>query len=180
VVLIALQSALTGILAILIVYNAVIACCKQNPHRKRRKEMGKQNTSRSPPFSEHAFTNNPTEKMQRDTLTPLDARNSLLLERNKSGDAFSLNNMPESKLPLARNTSPERYHSSTLEPANPYASPATFNRPLTPSTPYSGVDQSSERLLNSAAPMGREPTLPNVGGYGGGYPSYRAPPRSQY
>ena len=41
VVLIAVQSALTGVLAILIAWNAIIACCKQNPHRKRRKEMGK-------------------------------------------------------------------------------------------------------------------------------------------
>jgi hypothetical protein len=41
VVLIAVQSALTGILAILIVWNAVNQCCKENPHRKRRKETGK-------------------------------------------------------------------------------------------------------------------------------------------
>ncbi|OTB06439.1 hypothetical protein M426DRAFT_110791 [Hypoxylon sp. CI-4A] len=41
VVLIALQSALAGILAILIAWNAIVACCKQNPHRKRRKELGK-------------------------------------------------------------------------------------------------------------------------------------------
>lgn len=41
VVLIAVQSALTGVLAILIVWNAFNACCKDNPHRKRRKEMGK-------------------------------------------------------------------------------------------------------------------------------------------
>lgn len=41
VVLIAVQSALTGILAILVIWNAGIACCKENPHRKRRKEMGK-------------------------------------------------------------------------------------------------------------------------------------------
>lgn len=41
VVLIAVQSALTGILAILIAWNAIIACCKQNPHRKRRKDLGK-------------------------------------------------------------------------------------------------------------------------------------------
>ena len=40
VVLIAVQSTLTGVLAILIAWNAVIACCKENPHRKRRKEMG--------------------------------------------------------------------------------------------------------------------------------------------
>lgn len=41
VVLIAVQSALAGTLAILIAWNAIVACCKQNPHRKRRKEMGK-------------------------------------------------------------------------------------------------------------------------------------------
>ena len=41
VVLISIQSALTGILALLIVWNAIIACVKMNPHRQRRKEMGK-------------------------------------------------------------------------------------------------------------------------------------------
>lgn len=41
VVLIAIQAALTGLLAILIAWNAIIAICKENPHRKRRKEMGK-------------------------------------------------------------------------------------------------------------------------------------------
>jgi len=41
VVLIAVQGGLTAVLAILIAWNAIIACCKQNPHRKRRKELGK-------------------------------------------------------------------------------------------------------------------------------------------
>lgn len=41
VVLIAIQSVLTGTLAILIGVNAVISIIKQNPHRKRRKEAGK-------------------------------------------------------------------------------------------------------------------------------------------
>ncbi|TQS36485.1 hypothetical protein Golomagni_03063 [Golovinomyces magnicellulatus] len=41
VVLIAVQSILTGFLAILIATNAIIMLCKQNPHRKRRKEAGK-------------------------------------------------------------------------------------------------------------------------------------------
>lgn len=41
VVLIAVQSTLTGILAILIAWNALIGCIKENPHRKRRKELGK-------------------------------------------------------------------------------------------------------------------------------------------
>lgn len=41
VVLIAVQASLTGILAILIAVNAIIVCCRQNPHRKKRKEQGK-------------------------------------------------------------------------------------------------------------------------------------------
>lgn len=153
VALIAVQAALAGILAILIIYNAVVACVKANPHRKRRKEM---------------------EKMQRDmdTLTPLDARNSLLLDPiNKNephATAFSLgDHVHESKQPLARGQSPERYMGA--EPNNPYSLPS-YNRPITSGQPYAG-DQSHEQLLGSAAPMGREPALPNVGGYGG----YRRP-----
>ncbi|KAA8650006.1 hypothetical protein EYZ11_005010 [Aspergillus tanneri] len=61
IVLIAVQSALTGILAILIAVNAIILCCRENPHAKRRKEA---------------------EKLNRDMddLTPLDARESLLMD----------------------------------------------------------------------------------------------------
>ena len=40
VVLIVMQSALTGILGILIAVNSIVICCKQNPHRRRRKEAG--------------------------------------------------------------------------------------------------------------------------------------------
>ena len=40
VVLIAVQSVLTASLAILIAVNAIIFCCKENPHRKRRKAAG--------------------------------------------------------------------------------------------------------------------------------------------
>lgn len=40
VVLIVVQSALTGILALLLIVNSIVVCCKQNPHRKRRKEAG--------------------------------------------------------------------------------------------------------------------------------------------
>lgn len=40
VILIGVQSALTAALATLIAVNAIINCCKLNPHRKRRKEAG--------------------------------------------------------------------------------------------------------------------------------------------
>lgn len=158
VVLIAIQSTLTGILAILIAWNAIVACVKENPHRKRRKEM---------------------EKMHRDVLTPLDARNSLLLERPKSDGSTTFavsETVQDVKQPLARNASPDRYMSA--EPANPYAANA-YARPETPSYPVD--DQIHEKpLLGGAAPMsGREPTVPNMGGYDdGGYGGY--PPNNGY
>jgi hypothetical protein len=40
-VLVVVQASLTGVLAILIAVNAIIMCCKENPHRKKRKEAGK-------------------------------------------------------------------------------------------------------------------------------------------
>ena len=40
-VLVVVQASLTGVLAILIAINAIIICCKQNPHRKKRKAAGK-------------------------------------------------------------------------------------------------------------------------------------------
>ena len=41
VVLIAIQSALTILLVVLILWHAFEACCRANPHRQRRKDMGK-------------------------------------------------------------------------------------------------------------------------------------------
>ncbi|KAL9053260.1 MAG: hypothetical protein Q9162_004868 [Coniocarpon cinnabarinum] len=57
VVLIVLQAVMTGLLAILIAINAIINCCRMNPHRKQRKENEK----------------------TKDDLTSLDAHNSLLM-----------------------------------------------------------------------------------------------------
>lgn len=59
-VLVVVQASLTGVLAILIAVNAIIICCKENPHRKKRKEAEKARDV--------------------DNLTPLDARNSLLMD----------------------------------------------------------------------------------------------------
>ncbi|KKY32930.1 hypothetical protein UCDDA912_g07097 [Diaporthe ampelina] len=107
VVLIAIQAALTGLLAILIAWNAIIAICKENPHRKRRKEM---------------------EKMRDlDNLTPLDARNSLLLDRKVSH-------------PDSDNFSVAKTKFDTKE----------SYRPLSPS----GDDQSHANLVSHAAPPG--------------------------
>jgi len=78
-VLIVMQSVLTGVLAILIAVNAIIAMCRMNPHRKARKDAGM-----SLPISHSVqgqkTNTSTTEKLNRDldNLTPLDARNSLL------------------------------------------------------------------------------------------------------
>jgi hypothetical protein len=70
-VLVVVQASLTGVLAILIAVNAIIICCKENPHRKKRKEAEKARDV--------------------DNLTPLDARNSLLMdpqEHNNKRSSF--------------------------------------------------------------------------------------------
>lgn len=67
VVLIVIQSALTGILAILIAWNALNACCKVNPHRKRRKELGK--LAQSPTFSVDRTPATDTTLQRRDSAT---------------------------------------------------------------------------------------------------------------
>ncbi|KAL2756249.1 hypothetical protein ACRALDRAFT_2104735 [Sodiomyces alcalophilus JCM 7366] len=186
VALIAVQSALTGILAILIIWNAVEACCKTNPHRKRRKEM---------------------EKMQRDmdTLTPLDARNSLLLDRKDpemgpNGETtFSMATTVEKRQSIkARAATPDPYDRAAAAMYNSYrhknsdsngsnGSTASY-RALTQGTAMMyghQRNQSRENLVSGAAPVGqdleRQPTLPNVGGGwdssydngGNGYSGYR-------
>lgn len=45
-VLVVMQAVLTGLLAILIAVNAIVICCKENPHRKKRKEAGKCNAKK--------------------------------------------------------------------------------------------------------------------------------------
>ncbi|KAF2640194.1 TRP-domain-containing protein [Massarina eburnea CBS 473.64] len=59
-VLVVMQAVLTGALAILIAVNAIVILCQQNPHRKKRKDAEK--------------------ARDLDNLTPLDARNSLLMD----------------------------------------------------------------------------------------------------
>ena len=69
VVLIVVQGVLTGVLAILIAVNALIFCIKKNPHRQARKEAEKEKLARD-----------------LDNLTPLDARNSMLMENMTQKD----------------------------------------------------------------------------------------------
>ncbi len=174
VVLIAVQSALTAVLAILIAVNAIIMCCKENPHRKRRKEAGKS----SNPTPNSSSSNPGTEKLNRDldNLTPLDARNSLLMDPAKMPMSSSTyDNDP--KYPLVKQQTPDSFMN---EPANPYSNATPMRsftpssqraftptqRPFTPQTHRTVHSvESQEHLLRSESPP-REPALPNLQGYG--------------
>jgi len=144
VVLIVVQSVLTGVLGILIAANAIIMCCKENPHRKRRKEL---------------------EKLNRDVdnLTPLDARNSLLMDPIRQPTAYG----HDAKYAHGKSDSSDGL---MREPANPYSggTPLDYYR-------NTGPIESRENLVHGAAPLGgrgvspprQEPTLPNIEGYAG-------------
>ncbi|KAI1755158.1 TRP-domain-containing protein [Xylaria castorea] len=159
VALIGVQSALAVALAILILWNTIISLCKKNPHQKRRKEM---------------------ESMQRDTLTPLDAHNSLLkVDWTKSDESntFSfaklatVGDSKESTGDISNlGPSPERYsNTSTGRGGSGYLQAPIQSRPLTPATPF-GANQSRENLIGHAASIDREPTIPNLGDFGGSRP----------
>jgi hypothetical protein len=145
VALIVTQSVLTGVLAILIAVNALIVCCKTNPHRQRRKEA---------------------EKLEREfNLTPLDARNSLLvdpeaLHKHAPSSAFSSDGRGAYSGTPTKDAFQRDYRD--------YSAGSGF-----------GSDRSTENLVKSAAPlssqhdrnlsgdtlMGRQPTLPMLQPY---------------
>jgi hypothetical protein len=141
IVLIVIQSTLTGVLAILIAWNAINACCKANPHRKRRKEL---------------------EKMEnmgvRDTLTPLSARNSLLMSNAAKPNMFNPSVRDEKS---GFRTSSGDAYGAAEEGLRPHLAPSggPMYRSLTPTLP-TDVNQS---LLSSAAPPGRYDPYANRG-----------------
>ncbi len=155
VVLVVVQSVLTAVLAILIAVNALIVCIKENPHRKRRREA---------------------EKLNRylDNLTPLDARNSLLMEPMAQHNTAYKGAAP----PIGPFSDPKgRYDAVPRRPASPtYTDTSAFTR-----APRFQREESNEHLVSSAASMGRrdrsvstspperQPTLPDLDfGFGHG------------
>ncbi len=154
VVLIVVQSVLTAVLAILIAVNALIVCIKENPHRRKRKEA---------------------EKINRDldNLTPLDARNSLLMEPMAQHNT-AYKGAPPVVGPFTDTKG--RYDPVPPRPASPtYTDTTSFTR-----TPRFQREESHENLVSSAAAMGhrdrsvstsppdRQPRLPDLN-FGGGY-----------
>lgn len=164
VVLIAVQSVLTAVLAILIAVNAMIVCIRENPHRKQRKQAGAFARTQSN-FVIISLTLT-LERINRDLddLTPLDARNSLLIDPT---DYKDVKNQPAKSYPLSTYSGRKSYDT------RPY-------RDETP--PPRRPRESSENLVSSAANMGygrdrsgspgsdgasspsagRQPTVPNL------------------
>lgn len=173
VVLIAVQSVLTIVLAILIAVNSIIICCKENPHRKRRKDAGVFYLSRSKHF--HLLIPS-IEKLNRDldNLTPLDARNSLLMDPVDYRDI---------KDPHTKGYPLSAYDSRTSVDA--LRTPYRDETP--PPRPKWAREESADHLVSSAASMGRthhrspspdsfasspplagrQPTVPDMGSYPG-------------
>ena len=152
VVLIVVQSVLTGVLAILIAVNALIFCIKKNPHRERRKLAEKEKLARD-----------------LDNLTPLDARNSMLMETMTQKDT-SYKAPIVSDSPFGVNRDNKGQYGAV--PRRSESPDSRLGRPLDrPSEPYR--DHSSDRLVGGAAGMGyrdhseagsREPRLPDMYG----------------
>lgn len=155
VVLIAVQSVLTLVLGILIAVNSIIVCVRENPHRKRRKEA---------------------EKLNRDldNLTPLDARNSLLMDPVDYKDVKDAKGFPLTAYAGRSSVDVLRPYRDELSP------PASRGRPG-----YKR-EESTDHLVSSAASMGhyrsvsrdsfqsntppaaaRQPTVPDVYSYPG-------------
>ncbi|KAL8972870.1 MAG: hypothetical protein Q9183_000297 [Haloplaca sp. 2 TL-2023] len=154
VVLIAVQSVLTVALAVLIAVNSIIVCCRENPHRKRRKAA---------------------EKVNRDldNLTPLDARNSLLMDPADYKDA--------------KDPHVQGYLMGTYSSRTSYDAVRPYRDETPPPRPWGARRESTENLVSSAAslghrhdrsnsresfgvsppPVSREPTVPDFGDYRG-------------
>ncbi|KAI9808724.1 MAG: hypothetical protein M1825_003876 [Sarcosagium campestre] len=146
VVLIAVQSALTGVLAILIAVNALIVCFRKNPHRQQRKEA---------------------EKLHRDldNLTPLDPRNSLLMDPVSNPKAPLVSEDPV--VQDGRRSPFVPYRDSTPPGARPYNARRESGSGLLTTAapmPYShNRTVSGESMGGSPPPVSRQPTLPNIG-----------------
>ncbi|KAK3669322.1 hypothetical protein LTR78_010784 [Recurvomyces mirabilis] len=146
IILIVVQCILTGLLAILLVVNALINCIRENPHRKARKAAEK-------------------NKLERDLddLTPLDARNSLLME-------------PMAQRPGVPGPPPYSDRKGRYDPVPRDHSPALGSERSLSRPPRFGREDDGARLVSDAASMGRrndrsvsrspdrQPTLPDVYG----------------
>ncbi|KAH8123372.1 hypothetical protein ACSS6W_007102 [Trichoderma asperelloides] len=156
-VMIAIQSTLTIALALLVGWNAINATIKMNPHRKRRKDMEKL-------------------REESDDLTPLDARNTMLIQSKADLEASMYPPIPsehEENLPPYSKTG-DRYYApsipeSTYHPAlSSGTTPSPMYRDLTGSRPQgeSGHDFSRDYFA-----VGGDNSRPNSRGSTRGHSS---------
>ena len=146
VILVAVQSVLTGLLAILIAVNAIIVCVRENPHRKQRKEA---------------------EKMNRDldALTPLSPRNSMLMDSNGlKNKHVSVRTYPLS----SKSTHSLQPMSESLPTVQPqHGRPAlreSSENLLGNAVSMGRMNPSHERSMSKdSVRMSRQPLIPNVG-----------------
>lgn len=161
VVLIAVQSTLTALLAILIAVNAIILCCRENPHAKRRKEAGKSLSHNIIKSSSHLIPPAEKSKQDLDDLTTLDARNSLLMDSPPS----KTDNQEMSKFNFTgpyepyRDQQVPRSHKATesTDQLIPYADNSIHHQHSRSPSPDS--------FGRGHSPDAREPTLPGMARY---------------
>ncbi|CAO2654490.1 Nn.00g112230.m01.CDS01 [Neocucurbitaria sp. VM-36] len=159
-VLVVVQAVLTGVLAILIAVNAIIICCKENPHRKKRKAAEK--------------------ARDLDNLTPLDARNSLLMDpqeykRTSLPSPFGPRAGGYDRVPLAeqntayggpggRQFSDDQGH--LLADASTFARVPTHERSLSrDSSPARDMEYGQQTGYTTNAPWQPQQPRGNPGGY---------------
>jgi hypothetical protein len=164
-VLVVVQASLTGVLAILIAVNAIIICCKENPHKKKRKEAGMYNRLHN---SRSELTTSAEKARDIDNLTPLDARNSLLMdpqEHNNKRSSFPIPFGPRAggydQVPLTeQNTAYSRAdpHGYSDHQGLPLADASTFGRVPSHQHSMSGGRDESPMRFQDPMHTGYDPT----------------------
>lgn len=163
IALIAIQSTLTAVLAILIAVNAIITCIRENPHARRQREAGKWKYVQPSVFYSHT-DEMMQEKLNRDldNLTPLDARNSLLMEhRSSKGDDFQEMSKFNTTGPYEpyRDQAPRKSRHAPTESTDRLISADSFDRQHTPSPSR----DSRESHSHSPSLDGRKSDPPSYG-----------------
>ena len=167
VVLIVVQGGLTGVLAILIAVNAIVTCVRMNPHRQKRKEAGKQLMSNRQPRKQ--MTDDIiAEKLNRDldNLTPLHARNSLLMDPTLLTEYKGANVKAEMVSSSLHTTTSNDSRYDPVSTRRPESRDGYEMAQRNYSRPGFTRDESKQRLIDDAASMGgrdRSPSVPDGG-----------------
>lgn len=147
IVLIVVQASLTAILAILIGVNAIINCCKENPHRKRRKAAEK---AQSRDLEGDAFL--------------MDVRDKKNVQSHTKDLSDSSMKSYDDMRAQAQNHRGSRYGLARGESQDPLVKGAQVSR----NGQYHSVSQDMSHDVSPPSYVGREPRLPDLDYQGGG------------